>query len=97
MNQNVNGEGGPQYPAEILNTFTAGTTLLCHKPTMKVGFPIMLSRDIDPFKGHVNVARYKVKAVYTNLLMIDSLTGDLASKIFALPTMPCGPHDGTLL
>ena len=89
------GEDGPQYPVELLNSLTAGSALPDHELCLKKGYPVMLLRNIDKGRGHVNGARYIVKDMKTNVVFLESLTGDNAGQMLALPKMPCGPGDSS--
>lgn len=77
----------------MLNTLTAGSAPPNHKLTLKAGFLVMLRRNVNPFSGHFNCTRYIVKAVLFNLVILQSLIGDNAGKIFALHKIPYGPGD----
>lgn len=80
----------------MLNTLIAGFELPHHKLILKADFTVVLLRNVDPFGGHVNGARYILKAVRRKLLMWESLTDDNTGKNHALPKMPCGPGDSSL-
>lgn len=97
MDLDENGEYGFQYSFRMLNILTTGSLLPDHTLTLKIGFPVMLPRNINPFRRHVNGARYKVKDVHTNLFMWDSFSCDNAEKILDLPKMPYGPGDSNFL
>lgn len=60
-----NEEGDRQYLSDMLNTLTIGSALSNHKLTVKVVFSVMLVRNIDPFRGYINSARY-MRAVSSN-------------------------------
>lgn len=53
----------------------------------------MPRRSIDPLRGHVNGARYIVKALYSILFQLKSHTGNEAGPILTLPKTLCGPGD----
>lgn len=61
-------EIGPQYLVEMINTLTAGSALSNHLLTLKVGFPVILLRNIDAYKIYVKSAHYIIKEIYANLL-----------------------------
>lgn len=77
----------------MLNNLTAGSAVPDRLLSLKVGFPVLLIRSINPHQSHVNGARYVVRAVQPNLLFLESLTGDNIGRLFALPKMPCSPGD----
>lgn len=93
VDTNQNGRDEHQYPVEKLKTIKVRFTVPNHKCTIKIGFPVMLLCNKDSFRGHVNGARYILKAVYIKLLTLESLTGDNASKALALPKIPCNPDN----
>lgn len=73
----------------MLNTLTDESALPNHNLTLKTGFPVALHCNIYPCKCHFNGARYILKTVHTNLLILESYTGENTDKILALPKMPC--------
>lgn len=62
---------------------TAGSALPDHKPTLKIGFPVMLIGNIDLFSDHVSGAHYVLKPFRRRLLPLESLTVDNARRILA--------------
>lgn len=77
----------------MLNTLTTESARPDQKLTLKVDFPVIRPRNLDPYRSHDNSGRYIVKSIHSNLLVLKSLTGDNAGKIFALPRMPCRPGE----
>lgn len=72
VNSDENGKDTPQYVRGMLKTLTAGYALLHYKTTLKVRVSVVLTRNIDQCKGHVNGAHYILRAFRTNLLVSKS-------------------------
>lgn len=83
------GEDGLQYPVQMWNNLTARSALHDHNLTLKLWFPAMLPSSIHPLRGHVDDARYKVRGVHINQIMLKSFKGDNARKNLALLKMAC--------
>lgn len=77
----------------MLIILTAGSTLPDQKLTLKTDFPMVLPRNINPFRGHFKDMRYVLKALHRSLLLLKSLRGYNAVTTLTLPTMPCDAGD----
>ena len=62
------------YPNEWLNTL-APSGMPPFEMEVKVGSPMMLLRNLNPDKGHMNGSRYVLKAVRTHYLQLEDAAG----------------------
>ena len=62
------------FPIEYLNSVSVNG-VPPHVLSLKVGAPIMLIRNLDPTRGHVNGTRYVIRALYNRLIYAEIAVG----------------------
>ena len=83
-------ENERQYPIEFLNSLTP-SGLPPNRLLLKKHASTMLLRNLDPFNGHVNGARYAIRALHKNIIVAVIATGTHAGKEIYLPRIPIIP------
>jgi ATP-dependent DNA helicase PIF1 len=84
-----------QFPEEFLNTIqTSG--MPDHIIRLKPGTPIMLLRNLDPYNGHCNGARYVVKNLRPHIIHAVVATGTHKGKDLFIPRIKVIPNDKNL-
>ena len=73
-----------QYPIEFLNSLTP-SGLPPHQLLLKKHVSVMLLRNLDPYNGHVNGARYAIRALHRHVIVAVVATGTHAGKEIYLP------------
>ena len=91
----VNDDNAHEFPVEYLNTIEVNG---CppHLLKLKVGAPIMLMRNLDPTRGHVNGTRYIVKALHPRVIHAVIAVGPYKGNELMIPRIPFHPEDRTL-
>ena len=77
------------YSIEFLNSIPGDASLPDNELEVKVGYPVMLLRNLDTKNGHVNGARYIVERSTGNLLFLRLACGKHKGNKLALPRVPC--------
>ncbi|KAI3515541.1 hypothetical protein L1887_14440 [Cichorium endivia] len=80
------------YPVEFLNSLIV-SGLPPHYLRLKVGCPIMLLRNIDPFNGLCNGTRLICRGFQRNVIDAEIAVGEHAEKRVFLPRIPLCPSD----
>ena len=81
------------YPQELLNRLSAGSSMPDHLLLLKKGFIVMLLRNICPVEGHANGTRYVVTGMTNHLLFLKVAAGQYKGKTLTLPRVECSPGD----
>eukprot|EP00956_Cyclotella_meneghiniana_P006778 scaffold9068_cov38-Cyclotella_meneghiniana.AAC.3 len=77
------------YDSDVLNRINA-TGLPPHRLPLCVGACIILIRNMDPDKGHMNGTRYKILQLMPQLIKAEKLDGDGGpNDIVLIPRIPC--------
>ena len=79
-----------QYPIEFFNSLTP-SGLPPHRLLLKKHTSVMLLRNLDPYNGHVNGARYAIRALHRHVIVAVVATGTHAGKEIYLPRIPFVP------
>lgn len=77
----------------MLNSLNGTSSLPDHKLTLKKGYIVMLLRNLEPAKGHVNGSRYIVEKMSNSLLHLKSACGEFKGERLLLPRVPFSPGD----
>ncbi len=93
--QTRNEEEAHRYPTEWLNTIRL-SSMPPHILKLKAGAPVMLLRNLDPTNGHVNGARYVIKALSNKILHAELATGPHKGKDILIPRILFHPQDQTI-
>ena len=80
------------YPVHFRNTLS-GTGILPHKLTLKVGFPVILLRHINPKRGLTNGTRLQVMAKYRHFIDGRVLTRNTVDERVHVTSIPLTPSD----
>jgi ATP-dependent DNA helicase PIF1 len=80
------------YPQEFLNTLTP-IGIPPHVLKLKIGYPVILLRNLDPANGLCNVTRLVVRACQRNSIDAEIVLGQHAGKRVFLPRIPLCPFD----
>ncbi|PWZ32213.1 60S ribosomal protein L2, mitochondrial [Zea mays] len=80
------------YPPEFLNTLTPNG-LPPHVLKLKIGFPVILLRNIDPANGLCNGTRLVVRGFQRNSIDAEIVLGQHSGKRIFLPRIPLCPSD----
>ena len=67
-----------------------------HLLRLKKGAPIMLLRNLDPVRGHVNGTRYVIKALYPKVIFAEIAIGPYKGNEIMIPRILFHPKDRTL-
>ena len=80
------------YPSEFFNTLTPNG-LPPHMLKLKIGYPIILLRNIDPANGLCNGTRLVVRGFAKNSINAEIVLSQHAGKRVFLPRIPLCPSD----
>lgn len=79
---------------ELLDSFPGTASLSDYRLSLNKGYVIMLLRNLQPKKGHVNRKRHIVESMKENVLFLPVSTGNHHKEIrFTLSHIPCNPGD----
>ncbi len=90
-----NDEEAHKFPTEFLNSISL-PSMPPHKLVLKPGAPIMLIRNLNPSKGHVNGARYYVKAMKSRVIHAQLATGAHKGEDLLIPRIFFHPRDKSI-
>ncbi len=90
-----NEEEAHRFPTEFLNSISL-PSIPPHKLTLKLGAPIMLLRNLNPAKGHVNGARYYVKALKSRMIHAQLASGAFKGEDLLIPRIFFHPRDKSI-
>ena len=85
-------EQGTKYTTEFLNGLTP-SSVPPHCLVLKEGCMIMLIRNLDPKRGHVNGARYIVKKLGSKVIFAELADGPYKGEQIAIPRILFLPED----
>ncbi|XP_026410947.1 ATP-dependent DNA helicase PIF1-like [Papaver somniferum] len=96
--EQVNGESstGTTYTSETLNQQNP-SGLPAFKLDLKVGYPIMLLRNLAPISGLCNGTRLRVEICEQHVIMATILTGDKAGEVVFIPRISLTPSSSHVL
>jgi ATP-dependent DNA helicase PIF1 len=78
------------YPQEFLNTLTPNR-IPPHVLKLKIGYPVILLRNLDPANGLCNGTRLVVRACQRNSIDAEIVLGQHAGKRVFFLEYPCAP------
>ena len=85
-------EQGSRYTQEFLNGLTPAS-VPPHILILKEGSMIMLIRNLDPQRGHVNGARYIVRSLRSKVILAELAEGPYNGNQIAIPRILFNPED----
>ena len=85
-------QGDLMYPVEYLNTIQCSGLPLA-KLTLKIGCPVMVLCNIDPFHGICNSTRGVVTRMQSCVIEIRLLTREFKGKKAFVPQLSLNPQD----
>ena len=85
-------EQGTKYTQEFLNGLTPAS-VPPHILVLKEGSMIMLIRNLDPQRGHVNGARYIVRSLKSKVILAELAEGPNKGNQIAIPRILFNPED----
>jgi len=89
-----NGEGELLYPVEYLNLINC-SGLPLHRLKLKVGCPVMVSRNLNAGEGVCNGSRGIVTRLSNRVLEVRLLTGEHAGKMTFIPRLSITPSSSS--
>ena len=83
------------FPVDLLNKVDVNG-IPAHLIKLKKGAPIMLLRNLDPVRGHVNGTRYIIKALHRRVIHAEIAVGPYKGNDYMIPRILFHPKDRTL-
>ena len=83
------------FPVEYLNTVNVNG-VPAHYIKLKKGAPIMLLRNLDPARGHVNGTRYVIKSLHRHVIYAEIAVGPYKGNDIMIPRILFHPKDRSL-
>ena len=81
-------------PEEFLSTLTP-SGLPPHSLSLKEKCPIMLLRNMDPYKGHCNGTKYIIDRLHTRIIEATIASGTYKGNKIFIPRIPMSPSEKT--
>ena len=83
------------FPVEYLNTVNVNG-VPAHYIKLKKGAPIMLLRNLDPARGHVNGTRYIIRSLHRHVIYAEIAVGPYKGNDIMIPRILFHPKDRSL-
>ena len=91
----LNAKEAHNFPIEFLNSLQL-PSIPPHILELKIGSPIILIRNLVPEHGHVNGARYVVRALGQRVIQAELAMGEHKGEILMIPRILFHPQDKNL-
>ncbi len=80
------------YPMEFINTLTP-SGVPPHELQLKVGAPIMLMRNFNPYEGHCNGTKYIITKLHSRIIEAKIASGPYRDNVLLIPRIKIKPSE----
>ena len=80
------------FPMEFINTLTP-SGVPPHELLLKVGAPIMLMRNFNPYEGHCNGTKYIITRLHTRIIEARIASGPYKNNVLLIPRIKIKPSE----
>ena len=84
------------YPTEFLNSLISPSGVPPHEMGLKVGYPVMLLRNVDAQHGHCDDIKYRLTHLYDNVIEAVVAVGAYQVNRLFLPRISIRPSEKEL-